>query len=138
MKKLILLAALFACTGAYAKEVTVKEVSNDGKFYFLPSYLTIQPGDTVHFVNEQDNIHEVMFVSVPKGVNEMIMSPLQEKKGDTFSHTFTIPGTYQFHCHPHEALGMQGTLIVGKPSKKGETKHVDHHALEKQLEAKSH
>jgi plastocyanin len=43
----------------------------------------------------------------PKGVDEMIMSPMQEKKGDKFSYTFTVPGTYKFHCHAHEQLGME-------------------------------
>jgi len=76
----------------------------------------------------------VMFVSVPKGVDEMIMSPMQEKKGDKFTYTFTVPGTYKYHCHPHEALGMDGVLIVGAPSKAGETKNVDHHKLTKKLE----
>ena len=101
-----------------------------GKFYFLPQQLTIQPGDTVQFVNAQDESHDVMFVRVPRGVSGMIMSPLQKKKGDTFSYTFTIPGTYEYHCHPHEGLGMKGTLIVGQASKPGETKELDHDSME--------
>ena len=64
----------------------------------------------------------------------MIMSPMQKKKGEKFSYTFTVPGTYKFHCHPHEALGMEGTLIVGTASKPGETKSVNHHMLEEHME----
>ena len=64
----------------------------------------------------------------------MIMSPMHDKKGDKFSYTFTVAGTYKFHCHPHEALGMDGTIIVGEPSKAGETKMMDHHKLAKKLE----
>jgi Cu/Ag efflux protein CusF len=51
------------------------------------------------------------------------------KKDEKFSYTFTVPGTYQFHCHPHEEAGMKGTLIVGAPSKPGETVAMDHHKL---------
>jgi plastocyanin len=119
---------------AFAKEVIVREVSDPAgnkPYYFSPANLTIQPGDTVTFVNDQEDSHDVMFVSVPKGVDEMIMSPMLEKEGDKFSYTFTVPGTYQFHCHPHEELGMKGTLIVGRPSKPGETVAMDHHKLEK-------
>jgi len=138
MKKLLLTTALvLAATPAFAKEYTIKEVTDyDAKKqnFFSPDKLTIQPGDTVTFENAQDDMHEVMFVNVPKGVDEMIMSPMHEKKGDKFSYTFTVPGTYKFHCHPHEALGMDGVIIVGQASKPGETHAMDHHKLEQKLE----
>jgi len=138
MRKLLLTTALMlAATPAFAKEYTIKEVTDyDAKkqHFFSPDKLTIQPGDTVTFVNAQDEIHDVMFVNVPKQVDEMIMSPTQEKKGDKFSYTFTVPGTYKFHCHAHEQLGMEGTLIVGTASKAGETKAMDHHKMTKKLE----
>jgi plastocyanin/Cu/Ag efflux protein CusF len=138
MKKLLLATALtLLATPALAKEYTVKEISDPaGKppYYFSPDHLTIQPGDTVTFIDAQEDMHDVMFVNVPKGVDEMIMSPLHKKEGDKWSYTFTVPGTYQFHCHPHEALGMKGTLIVGTPSKAGETKFMDHHKLAKKFD----
>ena len=134
MKKLLLTTALMlAATPAFAADFTIKEVSNpDGgkkPYYFSPDKLTIQPGDTVTFENAQDDTHDVMFVNVPKAVDEMIMSPMFEKQGQKWSYKFTVPGTYQFHCHPHEALGMKGTIIVGTASKPGETKAMDHHKM---------
>ncbi len=138
MKKLLLTTALvLAATPAFAKDYTIKEVTDDNakkQNFFSPDKLTIQPGDTVTFENAQEAPHEVMFISQPKQVDEMIMSPMHEKKGDKFTYTFTVPGTYKFHCHPHEKLGMEGTLIVGEPSKPGETKIMDHHKLAKKLE----
>ena len=138
MKKALLTAPVIAlaliASPAFAKEYTIKEVSDPagGKpYYFSPDKLTIQPGDTVSFVNAQEDMHDVMFVEVPKGVDEMIMSPMHEKEGDKFSYTFNVPGTYKFHCHPHEALGMKGTLIVGQASKPGETVNMDHHKMSK-------
>lgn len=140
MKKFILATVLvMMASPAFAKEYTIKEVSDpagDKPYYFSPSELTIQPGDTVTFVNVQEDMHDVMFVNVPKGVDEMIMSPMHEKEGEKFSYTFTVPGTYQFHCHPHEALGMKGTLIVGAPSKPGETVAMDHHKMGEKAEGK--
>ena len=139
MKKLIITTALMlATTPAFAAKYTIKEVTDYNakkQNFFSPDKLTIQPGDTVTFENVQDEPHQVMFVSVPKGVDEMIMSPMQEKKGDKFTYTFTVPGTYKYHCHPHEALGMDGIIIVGKASKAGETKNMDHHKLTKKLES---
>lgn len=134
MKKLLLTTTLMlATTPAFAKDYTIKEVTNPnggkGAYYFSPKKLTIQPGDTVTFIDAQDDTHDVMFNVVPKAVDEMIMSPMLEKQGDKWSYTFTVPGTYRFHCHPHEALGMKGTLIVGEASKPGETKKVNHHDM---------
>ena len=130
MKKLLLTAALvMLATPALAKEYTIKEISDPaGKkpYYFEPNALTIQPGDTVTFVDAQEDMHNVMFDMVPKKVDAMIMSPDLKKAGEKWSYTFTIPGSYHFHCHPHEALGMKGNLIVGQASAPGETKNVDH------------
>ncbi len=135
MKKLLLTTALIMLTSpAMAKEYTVKEISDPAgnkPYYFSPDNLTIQPGDTVTFLNAQEDMHDVMFISVPKEVDEMIMSPMHKKEGDKWSYTFSVPGTYQFHCHPHEALGMKGTLIVGQASKPGDTRAMDHHKLAK-------
>lgn len=138
MKKLLLTTVLtLAATPAFAKDFTIKEVTDyeaKKQNFFSPDKLTIQPGDTVTFENPQDEMHEVMFINVPKAVDEMIMSPMQSKKVDKFSYTFNVPGTYKFHCHPHEALGMEGTLIVGAPSKPGGTKAMDHHKLTANME----
>jgi plastocyanin/Cu/Ag efflux protein CusF len=141
MKKLILaITCILSAIPAIAKEYTIKEVSDpagEKPYYFSPNKLTIQPGDTVTFVNAQEDTHEVMFINVPKGVDEMIMSPMHEKEGEKWSYTFNVPGSYKFHCHPHEALKMEGTLIVGQASKLGETKAMDHHKLAKKLESGS-
>lgn len=138
MRKLLLATAfVLLASPALAKEYTIKEVSDpagDKPYYFSPDKLTIQPGDTVTFVNAQEDMHEVMFINVPKEIDGIIMSPLHEKEGEKWSYTFTVPGTYQFHCHPHEKLGMQGSLIVGEASKPGETKAMDHHKLTKKFE----
>jgi plastocyanin len=142
MKKLLLTAALVTLASpAFAKEYTIKEMSDpagDKPYYFAPDTLHIQPGDTVTFLNAQEDTHDVMFVEVPKGVDEMIMSPMHEKEGDRFSYTFSVPGTYKFHCHPHESLGMKGTLIVGQASGSGETVMMDHHKMTRNMEGHGH
>ena len=32
--------------------------------------------------------------------------------GDTYSHTFEVPGRYDYFCIPHEQGGMVGTVVV--------------------------
>lgn len=133
MKRLFIVAALVALAApAYAKDYTVKMVTDTNAkkpYQFNPAQLTIRPGDTVIFTDAQDDMHDVMFDAVPKGA-EMAMSPMLEKKGQSWSYTFTKPGTYEYHCHPHEALNMRGTIIVGMPSKPDEMQRSsEHHAM---------
>ncbi|MND04771.1 plastocyanin [compost metagenome] len=63
---------------------------------------------------------------MPQGVEGMLMSPMMEKKGEKWSYTFTVPGSYHFHCHPHEELSMQGVIVVGAASVPAETRKMEH------------
>ncbi len=109
------LAALHA-PSAFAKDYLVRAVSRpDGSFAFEPSTLRIKSGDTVAWVNAQDDSHNVMAESVPEGA-ENFESPMFEKKGDRWTYAFKTSGTYVYHCHPHAENGMRGTIIVDHPS----------------------
>ena len=37
----------------------------------------------------------------------------------TYRHTFSSPGTYQYFCEHHQAIGMVGTVIVEDPATTG-------------------
>lgn len=89
----------------------------------LPRKLTIKSGDTVTWVNMEDDTHNVMAESIPKTA-DAFTSPMLEKKDGKWSHTFKQSGTYRYHCHPHHANGMAGTIIVDNPSKADEVKDV--------------
>lgn len=130
MRKLFLAGLLVTISHpAFAKTYTVKMITERFTMHpyrFEPDALTIQPGDTVTFVDAQNDKHDVMFMTVPKGV-DMIMSPELRKKGESWSYTFTTEGTYEYHCHPHEDWGMRGTIIVGHASKPADTRTFEHH-----------
>lgn len=32
--------------------------------------------------------------------------------GEQYMHTFEVPGEYRYFCIPHEAAGMEGTVVV--------------------------
>ena len=135
--KILLMTTLLAGTAfsqnAIAEEFTVKMVTNldaEQVYYFEPAELTIQPGDTVKWVNVQEDMHNAVADSVPKGA-EFFESPMLEEEGADWSYTFTTKGTYSYHCHPHAAVGMKGIITVGEPSnpenmQNGEHDH-DHH-----------
>lgn len=101
---------------AFAKDYVVRAVSKpDGSYAFEPSTLQIASGDIVTWENAQDDIHDVMAESLPEGA-EYFESPMFEKKGDRWEHSFKTPGTYVYHCHPHAQNDMRGTIIVDRAS----------------------
>jgi plastocyanin len=76
---------------------------------FEPSDVTIEAGETVTWTNDESVAHDVQgsgrgeeFSSGPAGGME---------QGDTFSHAFDRPGSYDYVCRVH-APGMAGTVTV--------------------------
>jgi pseudoazurin len=115
--KMVVAAALALSLGAVASaasaadfEVLMLNKGTDGKTMgFSPSFLRIEPGDTV------------TFIPVDKGHNaetilDMIPADAATWKGKTdeqFTVTLTEPGLYGFKCQPHFAMGMVGLIEVG-------------------------
>ena len=69
--------------------------------------MTIQPGTTIRWVNAANIFHTV----TPDGHTEFARATFSQT-GDSFEHTFTTPGTYDYFCEPHVGFGMRGTIIV--------------------------
>jgi plastocyanin len=76
---------------------------------FVPKNATAAVGDTVKwdFVDDQ-NPHTVDSDSDAPAQFSSGSTP--KVKGDTFSFTFTKPGTYKYHCNLHP--GMVGQVTV--------------------------
>jgi plastocyanin len=90
--------------GGAGTEVSMQNIQFD------PAELSIAPGDTVTWVNDEGVPHDVQktggpgpeFSSGPEG---------GMSEGDTFEHTFEDAGTYEYVCRVH-APGMAGTVTV--------------------------
>ena len=66
----VLMSFMAVGSQAMAKEYTVKMVTNldaEQVYYFEPAELTIQPGDTIKWVNVQEDMHNAVADAVPKG-----------------------------------------------------------------------
>jgi len=113
------LALMLSSGYAQAEVYTVFMKSDkEGKSYFEPSNLTIQKDDTVVWIQADDMVgHNAVAPSemIPKGA-EGFETPMMEEEGQTWSRRFDKEGTYNYHCHPHAALGMMGKIIVGRES----------------------
>lgn len=108
---------------ASAEEHIVRVVSDykNLRMYFQPKSITIEPGDTVTWHNEVKEDHNVLTFpdGYPQGADGF-KSPDLKERGQRWSHTFTVIGTYEYHCLPHLPMGMRGVVIVGRPSRADE------------------
>ena len=82
-------------------------------YAFVPTTLHVRVGETVTWRNDDPVAHTVTSDDV-EGALDSGSIP----KGGAFSHTFTAPGTYHYHCEPHsgrsgdEYAGMVGRIVV--------------------------
>ena len=84
---------------------------------FEPANVTAKKGDTVRFITDGKTMHNVSFLPPSENANKtglptapgtMLTMPNQN-----FDVVVTMdPGTYNFHCDPHFAMGMKGVLTV--------------------------
>lgn len=107
---------------SFERERVVVRMTQDHRFD--PQVVTIRPGDTVHWKNEDQSVHSVVgdpFLALHRNDIEPPSPPEpfhseDLKAGQSFSRTFTIEGVYRYVCLHHEEQGMNGTVIV-KPSR---------------------
>jgi plastocyanin len=73
-------------------------------FTFNPATVTVKAGTTVTWTNKDDIPHGIA------ATNNTFKRSQALDTDDSFSFTFTTPGTYQYFCyiHPH----MTGTIVV--------------------------
>jgi plastocyanin len=84
---------------AHATESVIR-ISN---FSFMPPLLTVPVGTTVTWVNEDDEPHTVV-------ESDKLFKSHALDTGDTFSFTFSIPGTFKYLCTIH--AHMVGAVVV--------------------------
>ena len=102
---LALLATLFFALPVHALDIVM---GSEGNLIFEPSDVTINAGDTVHFVNGMLPPHNVIVEDHP----ELSHDGLAFASGESFDLTFPEPGDYTFWCDPHKGAGMIGHLHV--------------------------
>ena len=106
-----------------AAEHIVRVVSDHEnlRMYFDPKFLQIEKGDSVTWVNEIDEEHNVVAFpdGYPRGA-QALQSPIMTKAGETWTHTFSVSGTYEYHCVPHLPMGMHGLIVVDRLSRNDE------------------
>ena len=87
---------------------------------FQPATLTVPKGSTVTWTNTGQSVHTITDdpakainkadAALPGGAQAWDSGNVAG--GQSFSHTFDVPGTYKYFCLPHESLGMVATITV--------------------------
>ncbi|CAM6095172.1 unnamed protein product [Calypogeia fissa] len=99
-----------------ANAMTVKLGAEDGSLVFVPSSVTVAPGEKIVFENNKGFPHNVMFDEdeVPEGVKAAAISheDYMNARGEKFVVELTIPGEYGVYCEPHLGAGMKLTINV--------------------------
>jgi pseudoazurin len=93
-------------------EMDTLNMGSHSMFQLEPSFLKIQPGDTVHFVakNKGHNVESIAGM-IPDGAQ-----PFKGEMNKDLAVTFEKPGVYGVKCTPHYGMGMVALIVVGDPS----------------------
>lgn len=115
-------AAMAPITG---KVHEVKMIGDGTTYKFDPANIEIKQGDGVKFIMVSGGPHNVAFIDTPAAAqaqlsanmpNQMkeLTSPMMMTANETYTISFAnvAAGTYNFHCEPHAAMGMKGSIKV--------------------------
>jgi plastocyanin len=105
MKRLLFVVGLlFLLAPTSPAQATTQHVAIQD-YAYGPATLTIQVGDTVEWINHDQASHNVVTTSAPVAFQSPMLAT-----GQTWSFTFTVPGTYSYYCSVHP--DMRAQIIV--------------------------
>ena len=121
MKKLYTIVLLSVIHFALIAQIS--HTINTGGYYYTPSTLTIEVGDSVIWIND-GGLHDVNGdINTITGQSFNNPVPFDSPSTNTvgaviFAYKFTVPGTYNYDCSvgTHAQAGMVGSLIVNTQS----------------------
>jgi plastocyanin len=96
------------------------------KVWFDPIGIHVPPGQAIRWT-VHSNVHTTTAYH-PRNDHHSLRIPERAEPWDSrflvspgshFEVTLTVPGVYDYFCAPHEAAGMVGRIVVGKPGGPG-------------------
>jgi plastocyanin len=96
--------SLMAASVLFAQADSPMSTLSIHNFTFTPQTLTVKAGTTVTWINKDD---------IPHGIassNNAFKKSGALDTDDSYSFTFTTPGTYQYFCYLHP--NMVGSIVV--------------------------
>jgi len=109
-----LLAGFLLAVGAVAFAVAPALAENhhvDIKQYaYGPSSIQVSQGDTVTWTNHDSVEHDVVVTNGPAPFRSPLLG-----EGESWSHTFTTPGSYSYFCSVHPDMRASVTAVAAAP-----------------------
>lgn len=94
------IVAFSAAAGRSAPEAVTVTMTDSR---FVPATVHVPRGGSVTWRNPSELVHTVTSSGFDSG---------SLGQGATYVRKFDRPGTYDYHCTPHQAAGMVGRVIV--------------------------
>jgi plastocyanin len=109
--------AALAWPGAGALAADPKVVADSSFDQFLPETVTIKVGGTVHWENDAEDAHNVVFNKSGQKIGGAPVTHAPSSTAWTAQFTFNTPGTFKYYCEEHSdgEFGMVGKVVV-KPN----------------------
>jgi plastocyanin len=109
-------------------EIRMQSDDRGAEVWFDPIGVRIEPGQTVRWIMASPGNPHTTTAYHPRNANHSLRIPRGAEPwdsgflinpGDRFEVTLTAEGVYDYFCLPHEAAGMVGRLVVGRPGGPG-------------------
>ena len=109
-------------------EIQMRSSPRGEEVWFDPIGVRIEPGQTVRWIMASPGNPHTTTAYHPRNANHSLRIPeaaapwdsgFLVKPGDAFEVTLIVEGVYDYFCLPHEAAGMVGRIVVGRPSGPG-------------------
>lgn len=110
------LVLLILLTSVAARAATIKVLVGGGAPSFSPNSVTIQPGDTVQWVWNNDRGYTPSVTSGSDGQADGLFDSGFHTRPFTFSFTFPNAGTFPYFSKVYYSQGMTGTVTVSASS----------------------
>jgi len=122
MKNIIIFTLLLPIYSICVVNAQTTHTINTGSYYYTPSSLTVDVGDSVIWIND-GGFHDVngdINTITNQSFNNPVTfdSPATSTVGAViFAYKFTVPGNYNYDCSvgSHASQGMVGSVIVNVP-----------------------
>jgi LPXTG-motif cell wall-anchored protein len=110
LRKLAILAAMLATAmlvvaPALAQGGATTEVVTMQGLAYTPSEITVAPGTTVRWVNQEQADHTVTSDEPGGPLDSGVLG-----EGQSFEYTFETPGTFTYHCEIHPFMTASVTV----------------------------
>jgi plastocyanin len=109
-------------------EVRMRSDDRGAEVWFDPIGVLIEPGQTVRWIMASPGNPHTTTAYHPRNASHSLRIPEAAapwdsgfliNPGDLFEVTLSSEGVYDYFCLPHEAAGMVGRIVVGRPGGPG-------------------